>query len=253
MRKLVFLFLSICITCHLNAQEKKTSVAKEPLKNDLPSIRKCILAGQENVSLYTQNLKDHSQEHDVNSIILDIEKYIDSMHKVRTYSDQVLMKQFNPLRHFFLTTTNKTTVATMFLYSAAPYQFCLYNDTAQALYICAVKDGSAYNLGKTTEKRITRMAFENCLLPSLKALDEFKDNEIKYIGISVYYGCKDTRDGAPAGVAVPYCLTFVGRLTDIQQYAAGLITIKGLLAGSELYLSDAEPGTELHRIQLNIE
>jgi hypothetical protein len=35
---------------------------------------------------------------------------------------------------------------------------------------------------------------------------------------------------------VPYCLTLVARLSDIQQYAAGLITDKGLLANAEVSL-----------------
>ena len=182
----------------------------------------------------------HSQEHDANSIILDIERCIDSMPKNKTLSDIFLSKHFAALRHFFLTTTNQTTVAAEFLYTTTPYTFCLYNDTALALYIAAVKDDDPYNLGKTTDKRIAQKAFDRCLLPSLAALDEFKTDDIKYIGLSIYYGCKDTREGAPTTTEVPYCLTLIARLTDIQQYAAGLITAKGLIANSEVYLADAE-------------
>ena len=114
----------------------------------------------------------------------------------------------------------------------------MYNDTALTLYIWAVKDGEQYNLNKTTEKRIAQLAMTNCLLPSLAALDEFKGTDIKYVALSVYYGCKDTREGAPKVAAVPYCLTLVARLSDVQQYAAGLITDKGLLANAETFLSD---------------
>ncbi len=248
---LVAMFMLAC--SQANAQERKPLAKKEPPKNDLVDIKKCITEGQGSVELFTRNYKDNSLEHDVNSIILDIEKYIDSMHGVRLYSDQVLMKQFNPLRHFFLTTTNKTSVATSFLYSVNPYRFCMYNDTATALYISAVKDGDAYNLGKTTEKRITKFALENCLLPSLKALDEFKDNDIKYVGLSIYYGCKDAREGAPPVAITPYCLTLVARLADIQQYNAGIITAKGLLANAELYLSDADTGSDLRRVRIDVE
>ncbi len=253
MKKILFLICFIGLYSGLYGQDKKIAPKKEPVKNDLVPLRKCIIEGQANAILYNQNLKDHSKEHDVNSIILDIEKYIDSLHRIRTLSDQLLMKYFMPLRHFFLTTTNKTSVATFFLYANTPYQFCQYNDSATALYIGAVKDGSLYNLGKMTEKKIVRSSFENCLLPSLKALDEFKDAETKYIALSVYYGCKDTREGAPAGLSVSYCLTFVARTTDLQQYASGLITIKGLLANSEIYLSDEESYNDIRKIQIVVE
>lgn len=251
--RILLLLISSCLVIQLGAQEKKTVTAKAPNKSDLPDLKKSIRGVQDNVSLYTKNAGNHSQEHDVNSIILDIEKYIDSMPRTRTYGDQLLMKQFNPLRHFFLTTTNKTTIATSFLYTGSPYQFCLYNDSAVALYVYAVRDGYTYNLGKMTEKKVMRSSFDNCLLPSLKAMDEFKDNDIKYIAVSIYYGCKDTREGAPATTVVPYCLTLVARTSDLQQYAEGMITTKGLLASSEIFLSDEEDAGELKRITITAE
>ncbi len=253
MRKLLLLSLSICSIFQVCAQDKRYAQFKSTPKLELTDINKSIRAVQGNLSLYTKNVNNHSQEHDVNSIILDIEKYIDSMPKNRTQSDQLLMKQFNPLRHFFLTTTNKTTVATSFLYSGNPYQFCAYNDTATVLYLYAVKDGDTYNLGKMTDKKVIKSALQNCLLPSLKALDEFKDNEIKYVGLSIYYGCKDTREGAPSSVLVPYCLTMIARVSDLQQYAAGLITEKGLLTNADLYLSDEEDANLLRKVQINVE
>ena len=144
------------------------------------------------------------------------------------------------MRHFFLTTSNRTSVAAEFLYRVAPFNFCRYKDTALALNIWAVKDGEPYNLSKMTDKRIARLALTNCLLPSLAALDEFKDNDIKYIALSVYYGAKDSREGAPHSNTAPYCLTLVARLSDIQQYTDGLITDKGLLAVADIYLADEE-------------
>jgi hypothetical protein len=253
MKQSLLILLCMCLMVNVNAQDKKSPAKAVPSKGTLPDIRKAIQSGQQNLSLFTLNYKDHSQEHDVNSIILDIEKYIDSMPRTRTYSDQLLMKHFNPLRHFFLTTTNKTTVATSFLYSGSPYQFCYYNDTALSLYLYAVKDGITYDLGKKTEKRITKSTFENCLLPSLNALDEFKADDIRYVALSVYYGCKDTREGAPSSTITPYCITLLARLSDIQQYGAGLITVKGLLAVSEVYLGDSEDAGDLRRIQVNID
>jgi len=253
MKQFLLVVSGMLLLVQLYAQDKKTTAKKEPPRNDLANMKTCIQNSQAGVALYTRNLKDNSLEHDVNSIILDIEKYIDSMHRTRLYSDQLLVKEFAPLRHFFLITTNKTSVATSFLYPDKPYCFCLYNDTATALYISAIKDGSRYDLGKTTEKRIAKKAFDNCLLPSLKALDEFKDSTIKYIGLSIYYGCKDTREGAPNTPATPYCLTLVARLTDIQQYSAGLITTKGLLTNAEIYISDEESESELRRIQIDEE
>jgi hypothetical protein len=252
MKKLLLFIPILCLMIKLHAQDKKPQFIRN-LNLELPDVKKTIRSVQGYVSLYTKNYSNHSEEHDVNSIILDIEKYIDSMPKKRTAGDQLLLKEFNPLRHFFLTTTNKTTVATMFLYSGTPYQFCSYNDTATILYIYAIKDGSTYNLSKTTEKKVIKTSLENCLLPSLKAMDEFKDNEIKYIALSVYFGCKDTREGAAAGVVIPYCLTLIARTADLQQYAAGLITTKGLLANSEFYLSDEDNSNELIRMQLNAE
>lgn len=253
MKKMLLLLATLCFLQKANGQDKKAVFVRAPERPVLTDIKKSITAVQGNVSLFTKNAGNHSQEHDVNSIILDIEKYIDSMPKSRTYSDQLLMKYFNPMRHFYLTTTNKTTVATSFLYSGAPYQFCSYNDTAYVLHMFAIRDGNSYNLSKMTDKKVVRNTLENCLLPSLKALDEFKEGEVKYIALSIYYGCKDGREGAPAGVVVPYCVTLVARLADLQQYATGIITAKGLLANSELYLSDEEDAGNLKRTQVTVE
>ena len=246
MKIFLSVMLAMWVFTVVNAQDRKVLP-----KNDLPEIKKSIRTAVENLPLYIQNLNDHSKEHDVNTIILDIERYIDSMSKTKKYSDVLLMKHFDALRHFFLTTTNKTTIASSFLYTDAPYQFCMYNDTALALHIWALKDGEAYNLSKMTEKRVIKVAFENCLLPSLKALDEFKSGEIKYVAFSIYYGCKDTREGAPALAVIPYCLTFVARLADIQQFEGGLITAKGLLANAELYISLDDPAGEFRKIQVD--
>ncbi len=223
MKKLGLVVGCVLVMMGAYGQEKKHAAEG----GMLPSLQSCMRTTQQNVGLYTQG-----QANDVNTIIKDIEVRIDSMPKNKTTADLLLIKHFAPLRHFFLTTTNKTSVAAEFLYTGAPYSFCMYNDTALTLYIWAVKDGDTYNLSKTTEKRIAQLATTNCLLPSLAALDEFKDSEIKYVALSVYYGCKDTREGAPAGGIAPYCLTLVVRLSDVQQYAAGLITDKGLLEKS---------------------
>ncbi len=240
---------AIFIALQLHAQEKRT-----PDRSQLPDIKTSIRTVQGDLTFYLQNYTNlHSQEHDVNSIILNIEKYIDSIPRNKTYSDVLLMKLFNPLRHFFLTTTNKTSVATSFLYSATPYRFCNYNDTATALHIFAVRDGYTYNLAKTTERKIFRSSLENCLLPSLKALDEFKEGDIRYMALSVYYGCKDTRDGASPGQITPFCITLIARISDLQQYATGMTTAKGLITSSDLYISDDEGTAELRRVQVNIE
>ena len=217
-------------------------------------IKSAIAEVQADVRLYSENVvAPHSKEHDVNSIILDIEKYIETAPKEKSVSDKLLMKQFDPLRHFFLTTSNKTTVAASFLSSGAPYRFCNYNDTAVVLYLYAVKDGNIYNPAKTTEKKIMKTSLEQCLLPSLKALDQFKPADVAYVALSVYYGYKDTRDGAASGQVTPYCLTLLARLADVQQYAAGLITAKGLLSNGELYLSDADNAGYLSRVGVSVE
>ncbi len=222
-------------------------------KNELLDIKKCIRIGQLNLPLYTLNYHDHSQEQDVNSIINETEKHIDSLPKIRTAGDQMLLKYFAPLRHFFLTTANKTSVATNFLSIDAPYMFCTYNDTATALYLYALKDGDVYDLSKTTDHKIAVKVLTDCLLPALKALDEFKESDIKYVGLSVYYGCKDARDGAPKTGVAPYCMTLIARLSDIQQYNTGILTAKGLLAVSATYICDMDSHLELSKTQINIE
>jgi len=225
MKKFIVMACYVLLFTAAQAQEKKRAAEG----GMLPNLQSCVHTAQQNLQLYLQG-----QPNDVNSIVKEIEVAIDST-KTRTYSDGLRSKYFAPLRHFFLTTTNKTSVAAEFLYTGAPYAFCWYNDTALTLYIGAVKDGEQYNLNKTTEKRVAQLAMTNCLLPSLAALDEFKGTDIKYVALSVYYGCKDTREGAPKVAVVPYCLTLVARLSDVQQYAAGLITDKGLLANAEVY------------------
>ena len=229
-----FVLVVGCILLGLAAwgQNKMHEREKPIMNTKLPGLKSCMDTAQQNVQLFLTG-----QPNDVNSIVKEIEAGIDST-KTRTYSSELLSKYFAPLRHFFLTTTNKTSVAAEFLYTGAPFSFCMYNDTALALYIGCVKDGDSYNLSKMTDKRITQLAMANCLLPSLAALDEFKGGDIKYVALSVYYGCKDTRDGAPKAGVAPYCLTLIARLSDVQQYAAGLITDKGLLANAETFLSD---------------
>ncbi len=252
MKQILLIFAVLVQVIGAKAQESRghiTAIAR----HELPSISKYILATQDNLGIYKQNLSNHSQEHDVNSIIKDIETYLNAMPKNRSESDNLLSRHFNPLRHFFLTTTNKTSVATEFLYSVNPYQFCNYNDTAIALYIFALNDDITYSLEKLTEKKVMRKVLDECLLPSLKALDEFKDNEIKYMGLSVYFGSKDTREGSPKDHIVSGCLTLVARLNDIQQFSSGLITEKGLLANSELYYSDGTESQVLNRIVINVD
>ncbi len=247
MKKLILFLFIITVVAQVRAQDKKVLP-----KNDLPEMKQSIHVAVADLPLYTQNF-DHLKEHDVNSIINDIEshlRYIDSFPKTKKYSDVLLIKYFAPLRHFFLTTTNTTSLASSFLYTDAPYRFCMYNDTALMLHISALRDGDIYNLAKVTEQRSVKSALESCLLPSLKATDEFKTTDIKYIGLSVYYGCKDTREGAPPTGTVPYCLTYVMRLADLQQYDDGLITLKGLMATGEVYISN-ESGTDFTRIQMN--
>jgi len=238
MKKLVVLATFLLVYAAVPAQEKSNwskQAGKAGNKGALPGLQTCLRTAQHNLRLFTEG-----QPNDVNSIVKEIELYIDSMPKNKTTADALLSKNFAPLRHFFLTTTNKTTVAAEFLYTVAPYNFGMYNDTALGLYLWAVKDGEPYNLGKMTDKRVLKLALGNCLLPSLAALDEFKEGELKYVALSVYYGCKDTREGAPKTGTVPYCLTLIARLGDIQQYAAGLITDKGLLANAEVYLADED-------------
>jgi hypothetical protein len=244
--------LAICLSLHVQAQTTVAQFKFRP-KLALPDITKSIPPVQDSVGLFTLNLNNHSEEHDVNSVIKEIEDYLNSGKKERPQSDQLLTRYFNPIRHFFLTTTNKTSVATSFLYSASPYQFCAYNDTALTLYLYALKAGATYNLDKMTEKRVMRTVVEQCMLPALKAVDEFTDNELKYIALSVYYGCKDTREGAAKDHISAYCLTLVARLADLQQYAAGLITAKGLLTGADLYLSDETDTHSLNKVKVRME
>lgn len=247
MKKVSMLLAFVICSLALVAQEKKASV-----KNDLPDIMKSIRMVTDDLPLFKQNFADHSKETDVNSIINDIEKYLDSSAKAKKYADQLLIRNFNPLRHYYLTTTNKTSLATSFLFSSAPYRFCNYSDSGIVLHIFALKTGETYNLAKVTERKALRLAAENCLLPALKATDEFKQGDIRYIALSIYYGCKDTRDGAPAVPVVPYCLTMISSITDLQQFATGMITPKGLLASSELYLtSEEEPEPRNIRISID--
>lgn len=254
MKGILLLLSGLCFIVQLNAQEKKAQPVRTPLITDLTDLNTSIRMVQGDLSLYVKNVVNpHSQEHDVNSIILDIEKYIDSMPRSRGAADQYLVKLFNPMRHFFLTTTNKTTVATSFLYSGTPYRFCNYNDTAVALHFYAIKDGTTYNLGKMTEKKVVKTSFENCLMPALRAFDEFKEGAVKYIALSIYFGCKDNREGAPTGQITPYCLTLVTSIANLQPYAAGLITTKGLIANAEIFLSSEEDANELTRIHLNLD
>ncbi len=253
MKMFLIIMAAVFASVSLSAQGKKAGIAKAPVSSTLPDLSMCILQGQEHVSLFVRNLDSNAKEKDVNSIIVDFQKYIDSLPPNRSQADALLAKHFAALRMFFLTTTNKTTVATSFLSEGPPFRFCTYSDTASVLYLGAVKDGELYNLSKMTEEKVVNSVLMNCLLPSVKALDEFRNNEVKYVALSTYYGCRDIREGAPASPVAPFCLTIVASLADIQQYNSGSFTAKGLLEHATLYLSGAGDYLNLRKIQADLE
>lgn len=232
----------------IQAQERRIAINRGPLPPLTVGIRS---AQQEIFALYRQ----HTPDQDVNSIVKDIEQYLDSLPKNKSQSDVLLSKQFMPMRHFFLTTANNTTVAAGFLYKDAPYRFCtLGGDTANVLYLYAVKNGDSYNRAKTTERRVARKALDNCLLPTLKALDEFKPgSDIRYVALSMYYTCKDTREGADPNWGTVYFMTIVARMDVLQQYATGIITAKGLVSSSDLYLSSSETPEEVTKVNIPLD
>ncbi|GAA4460115.1 hypothetical protein GCM10023093_02240 [Nemorincola caseinilytica] len=257
MKKLIVIALALIGYLPLSAQTKKKptnakpakQVTETPVNTSLPAMNDVILRTQANVDLLTANMGNNAHERDVNTIIKDIQRYLDSAQGPRTRADVLLTKNYTPLRSFYLTTTNKTTVATAFLYADAPYTYAMHND-GLALHIGAVKSGETYDLGMKTEKGIIRTALLNCLLPSLNAFSEFRDTDIKYVGLSIYYGCSDSREEGKK--VTPYTLTLVAPLADVIQYAAGDMTAKNLLASSELYQADAMNRAILNRVYIDI-
>ncbi len=196
MKNLFWALITICISAPAWAQEKKETKA-EPPKTPLADIRTYMRTVQQNVTLYLQNYKDHSKETDVLFIINATSKYIDSMQRSKEPADVLLRKHYPAMRNFFLTASNKTSISTSFLYADEPFHFCTYNDSATALYIAALKGGIPYSAKDKTEKQVASTAFEDCILPSMKALGEFKEDAPKYFGLSVYYGCKDNKETTP--------------------------------------------------------
>lgn len=252
MKTLIVIALALIPALPLSAQTNKTTKQTSATVNaNLPNLGDRILQTQTNVDLFTANLESNSRERDVNTIIKDIQRYIDSLGAPKTRGDVLLHKNYTPLRSYFLTTTNKTAVATNFLYAETPYSYTTFNNEL-ALYIGAVKCGELYNLGKKTEKAVVTTVLNNCLLPSLKAFSEFKDTDIKYIGLSVYYGARDSREGATSAIS-PYCLTLVASLADVQEFATGMMTAKGLLAKADLYHSNVETRSVLNKVYIQLD
>lgn len=253
MKTFIVIALALIPALPIAAQSKKANkqtITASP-NAALPSLGDRILSTQADVDLFTANLDNNSKERDVNTIIKDMQQYMDAAGAPKTRADVLLHKNYTPLRSYFLTTTNKTAVATNFLYTETPYTYTVFNNEL-ALYLGAVKCGELYNLAQKTEKAVVRTVLNNCLLPSLKALSEFKDTDIKYIGLSVYYGARDSREGATAPIT-PYCLTIVASLADVQEYAAGIITAKGLLAKADLYHSDAQSRNVLNKVFIQVD
>lgn len=252
MQKVLLVLVSILLSAITNAQDKRVLATRDLPKLD--SLRKCIREVQQNVPLYISNSKDHALEIDVMTIINSTQRYLDTTAKSRESSDVLLRKHYMPLRNFFLTASNKTTISTSFLAQGSPFRFCLYNDTAVALYIAALKDGDTYSEKNMTEKKIASVVFEDCVLPPLKALQEFKDAELKYFAMSVYYGCKDFKITEPGTPSIkPYCLTFVARFADVGRYNDGYITAEELLEGAEVYISNDNSMSDFRKIQLKLE
>lgn len=254
MKKLIIIALAFIYHLPVDAQSQKTNKTTTTTANAnvaLPDLYDWILDVQSNAGLFLANMDNNSKQRDVNNIIKDMQRYMDSTGAPKTRADVLLHKNYTPLRSYFLTTTNKTAVATNFLYADAPYSYATYKNEL-SLYIGAIKCGELYNLGRKTERTVIKTALNNCLLPSLKAMEEFKDTDVKHIGLSVYYGARDSREGASMSI-MPYCLTLVAPLEDIQQYAVGNMTAKGLLEKGELYLSNGENYNMLTRIYIQVD
>lgn len=237
------------VTAQTKQANKQTTTASANAA--LPNLGDRILRTQVDLDLFTANFNNNSKERDVNTIIKDMQRYMDSAGAPKNRADVLLHKNYTPLRSYFLTTTNKTAIATNFLYTETPYTYTVFNNEL-ALYLGAIKCGELYNLAKKTEKAVVTTVLNNCLFPSLKALSEFKDTDIKYIGVSVYYGARDSREGATAAIA-PYCLTIVAGLADVQEYAAGIMTAKGLLAKADLYHSDSHSRGVLNKVYIQVD
>lgn len=258
MKKLIVIALALINCLPVDAQTKKVGRAKPvsvkpaaeiPVNATLPAMQDVILQTQANVGLFTANYSNNSQERDVNTIIKDIQRHLDSAGGPRSRADVLLTKNYTPLRSFYLTTTNKTTVATAFLFAEKPYSYAMHND-ALALHVGAVKSGEIYDLGMKTEKGVIRTALLNCLLPSLRAFSEFRDTDIKFVGLSVYYGCSDSREEGKS--IAPYTLTLVASLADVIEYASDNMTARDLLAKGELYQANATNHNLLNRVYIDI-
>jgi len=253
MKKLIWIVIAICCTVPVSAQEKKDA-RTEPTKMTLTDIRTYMRAVQQNVTLYIQNYKDHSRENDVLYIINTTSKYIDSMQRSKETGDVLLRKHYPAIRNFFLKVTNKTSVSASFLYADEPFHFCTYSDSTTALYIAALKGGITYSAKDMTEKKMASTAFEDCILPSLKALGEFKEDAPRYFGFSIYYGSKDNKETTTGQQAIrAWCLTFVARFEDIRKYLDGYLTADDLVENAEVYLSGEEAPEDFRRIKITIE
>ena len=258
MKKLIVIIFALIGYLPLKAQTNRATAkkpasakpaAEAPANATLPAMQDVIIKTQGNATLFTANFGNNTHERDVNTIIKSVQQYIETNPAAKTRADVLLTKNYTPLRSFYLTTTNKTTVAASFLYADAPYSYAMHNG-ALALHIGAVKAGEMYDLGRKTEKGVITTALTTCLFPSLKAFSEFRDTDIRYVGLSVYYGTTDSREeGKPL---VPHTLTFIAALEDVIKYSAGDINDKELLAAGELYHADPESVAALNKVYLDL-
>ena len=96
MKNLMVLAIFLFVYAVAHAQDKSNLSKQTGKAEALPNLQTCLHTAQHNLRLFTE-----SQPNDVNSIVKEIELYIDSMPKNKTTADLLLSKNFAIFRSVF--------------------------------------------------------------------------------------------------------------------------------------------------------
>jgi hypothetical protein len=136
---------------------------------------------------------------------------------------------------------------------SVPVQFGLYGDTALSLIISGIFIDKIYNTLKLTSKQRASKILTTYILSSLKYfVTTFKENDIKYFGMTCFYGSKDFSDESSFGTKGEF-IGFIAPGSIIKKYVSGDLTEDELVNASDIYISDRDMITDIKKIKIIIE
>ncbi len=133
-----------------------------------------------------------------------------------------------------------------------PFRFDSFGEKNEkkAFVVAPIFTNQCYNSFKLSAKERASKSVIDELLPKLRAFKYFKSAEIKYIGLSCVYSCKDFTDDKAGNK-----IEFVGIVIPVnllKKYVSGNITKEDFVNQIDIYSKDKD-SIDLVKIKINIQ